>query len=67
MALMVHSDGFDCIRRDRMKKWCPMIASVTASPRCLGARKRVFPRKRQYATRYLAMIPCRTSERNRAT
>ena len=62
-----HRAVFDCIRRDRMKKWWPMIASVTASPRCLGERKNVFPRKRQYGTRYLAMIPCRTNERNRAT
>jgi len=62
-----HLVGFDCIRRERMKKWWPMMASVTASPRCLGARKKVFPRKRQYATRYLAIIPCRTNERTSAT
>ena len=62
-----HVVGFDCIRRDRMKKWCPMMASVTASPRCLGARMKVFPRKLQYDTRYLAMIPCRMNDRNRAT
>ena len=61
-----HIVGFDCIRRDRMKKWCPMMASVTASPRCLGARMKVFPIKLQYDTLYLAMIPCRTNDRNRA-
>jgi len=66
LGIPVVTDKVD-IAHARLEFASGAVASVTASPRCLGARKKVFPRKRQYATRYLAMIPCRTNERNRAT
>lgn len=37
----------DSSRLVRVKKWCPMTASVTASPRCPGLRRRVLLMNRQ--------------------